>query len=376
MNVYGLDDTFSWFIAGAGGSHDLKFGTQYQLGEHYREDQRVTNGTLHLPVRPAVQRRRSVDLSGAADDSRAADGAAAVADAFARALSCRTSGRCNQHLTLSLGLRYDVHVSPITERWNPVLRRSRTRIRSTRTTSSRASAFAYSLGPASVIRGGYGLFYEKQWIDRFENYMLNPVFTNSFIAKFPGRRRSIPARADGRLPTDPLLVNGPTLNRALVNQLRAARARWPATPATVWLDTPGSDPAVAASGLDRLRAAAWPPAVVCRRLRAHVEPQSAAALQPEPGDQADHRPHGADHPRRSSGHRRPARRCRRSRTTSGSSSTSARRRTTASTCRSRSGSPTTGARGSRTGSATAAATPTARRPPPTISRCWTSATSS
>ena len=49
MNIYGLDDTFSWFIAGAGGSHDVKFGAQYQLGEHYREDQRVTNGRFVFP---------------------------------------------------------------------------------------------------------------------------------------------------------------------------------------------------------------------------------------------------------------------------------------------------------------------------------------
>ena len=31
-----------------GGSHDLKFGAQYQLGEHYREDQRVHERPLHL----------------------------------------------------------------------------------------------------------------------------------------------------------------------------------------------------------------------------------------------------------------------------------------------------------------------------------------
>ena len=46
MVVYGLDDTFSWFIPGRGGSHDLKFGAQYQLGEHLREDQRSTQGVF------------------------------------------------------------------------------------------------------------------------------------------------------------------------------------------------------------------------------------------------------------------------------------------------------------------------------------------
>ena len=57
------------------------------------------------------------------------------------------------------------------------------------------------------------MFYEKQWIDRFENYLLNRVFTNSFIAQFPVAQAD-PGPASGRFPTDPLLVNGPTLNRA------------------------------------------------------------------------------------------------------------------------------------------------------------------
>ena len=51
INTYGLDDTFSWFIAGIGGSHDVKFGAQYQLIEHYREDQRVVHDRAVEPVR-------------------------------------------------------------------------------------------------------------------------------------------------------------------------------------------------------------------------------------------------------------------------------------------------------------------------------------
>ena len=90
-----------------------------------------------------------------------------------------------QNLTLSLGLRYDVHNSPVHESSGIRSSPTRTTIRSTRTTSSLASASPTAPGRASVLRGGYGLFYEKQWIDRFENYALNRVFTNSFIAQFP-----------------------------------------------------------------------------------------------------------------------------------------------------------------------------------------------
>ncbi len=234
MNVYGLDNTFSWFIAGAGGSHDLKFGAQYQLGEHYREDQRVTNGRFIIPSdRPF----------NASDPStyperlqvRVPQMVQLLSRTHSAGLFLQDKWQINPHLTVSLGLRYDVHISPIRERWNPFFADPDDYPIDTNNIQPRAG-FAYSLGSGSVIRGGYGLFYEKQWIDRFENYSLNRVFTSSFIASFPvSQPDSGPGQ--GRLPTDPLLVNGPTLNRGLVNQLipPGTLAR---NTGTVWLDTP------------------------------------------------------------------------------------------------------------------------------------------
>jgi hypothetical protein len=132
-------------------------------------------------------------------------------------------------------VRYDVHNSPITENWNPFFADADTHPIDKNNFQPRVGV-AYSMGPATVIRGGYGLFYEKQWIDRFENYMLNPVFTNSFISNYPVSQVD-PGPAAGRFPTDPLLVNGPTLNRTLINQLvpPGTLAR---NTGTVWLDTP------------------------------------------------------------------------------------------------------------------------------------------
>ena len=132
--------------------------------------------------------------------------------------------------------------------------------------------FAYSPSPASVIRGGYGVFYEKQWIDRFENYSLNRVFTNSFQAQFPTAQadpgpgqRTVPdrsaarqradAESDARQPARAAGHAGPEHRRGLARHA-------------------GSDPAAAASGVDRLRAPDRPPAVVRGRLHAHPEPES------------------------------------------------------------------------------------------------------
>ena len=102
-----------------------------------------------------------------------------------------------QNLTLSLGVRYDVHNSPITERWNPFFADPDTHPIDKNNFQPRVGV-AYSLGPATVIRGGYGLFYEKQWIDRFENYMLNPrlhQFVHRQFSGLAGRSRPVPPDA-------------------------------------------------------------------------------------------------------------------------------------------------------------------------------------
>jgi hypothetical protein len=234
MNVYGIDNTFGWFISGAGGSHDLKFGAQYQLGEHYREDQRFMNGQFSFPTdRPF----------NAADPStyperltiRVPQMVQLLTRTHSTGVFAQDKWQISPRFTLSLGLRYDVHVSPVLELWNPMFPDPE-KYPIDKNNFQPRIGFAYSPTPTSVIRGGFGVFYEKQWIDRFENYPLNRVFTNSFQANFPTAQLD-PGPANGRLPTDPLLVNGPTLNRTLVNQLvpPGTLAR---NTAAVWLDTP------------------------------------------------------------------------------------------------------------------------------------------
>ena len=234
MNVYGLDDTFSWFVEGFGGSHDVKFGTQYQLGEHYREDQRVTNGRF---IFPSDRPYNAADPFTYPErlQVRVPQMVKLLSRTHSLGLYLQDKWQLRQNLTLSLGVRYDVHNSPITENWNPFFADPDTHPIDKNNFQPRVGV-AYSMGPATVIRGGYGLFYEKQWIDRFENYMLNPVFTNSFISNYPVSQVD-PGPSAGRFPTDPLLVNGPTLNRELLNQLvpPGTLAR---NTGTVWLDTP------------------------------------------------------------------------------------------------------------------------------------------
>lgn len=235
MNLYGVDETFNWFVSGAGGSHDLKFGAQYQLGEHYREDQRFMNGAFHFT---------SDRLFNAADPSTYPELLRIRVPGMVQKLSrthsigmfAQDKWQIAQNLTLSLGLRYDVHISPLKNFWNPFFA-SPDEYPVDKNNIQPRAGFAYNIGGTSVIRGGYGMFYEKQWIDRFENYVLNTVFTDSYIAQFPIGGQVDPGPNAGRLPSHPLLVNGPTLNRGLVTQLvpPGTLAR---NTGTVWLDSP------------------------------------------------------------------------------------------------------------------------------------------
>ncbi len=234
MQVYGFDNTFSWFIPGRGGSHDLKIGAQYQLGEHLRHDQRYTNGAFDFstdldfdPANPFTYPERL--------RIRVPAPAHLLTRTHSIGLYGQDKWQATSNLTLSLGLRYDVHVSPLRNTWNPFFADPNDYPVDRNNLQPRVG-FAYNIGGRAVIRGGYGMFYEKQWIDRFENFLLNAVFSDSFIAQFPVNGVD-PGPDNGRFPTDPLLVNGPVLNRDLINRLVPAGSLSRNT-ATVNLDTP------------------------------------------------------------------------------------------------------------------------------------------
>ena len=95
------------------------------------------------------------------------------------------------------------------------------RPRSTRTTSRRASASPVSSTTSgkSLVRAGYGIFYNRT--------MLGAIDDTHRVPEVHARRSSpasrtttpIRARAAAQFPTDPFLVNGPVVNRALLDQL-------------------------------------------------------------------------------------------------------------------------------------------------------------
>jgi hypothetical protein len=234
MDSYGLDNTFSWFISGAGGSHDLKFGSQYVYGEHFEEFQRFMNGAFRFfsdrPFNAADPFSYPERL-----EIRVPSKGEWLSRTHSLGLYVQDKWQMRPNFTLNVGLRYDIHVSPV--RWddNPRFSDPEAYPIDKNNVAPRVG-FAYSPTPTSVIRGGYGLFFEKQYVDRFNIYQQNPVFTNSFQALYPGDNVD-PGPSRGQFPTHPLLVNGPVLNRQLINQLvpPGSIAR---NTGVVWLDDP------------------------------------------------------------------------------------------------------------------------------------------
>ena len=121
--------------------------------------------------------------------------------------------------TLSLGVRYDLEIIPLDETDNPLFNGSKNhpvdrnniapRIGFSRTFDDRGR---------TVMRGGYGIFYNRTILGAIDDVLEQSKYTTSNVVNFPNASAD-PGPAAGRFPTDPLLVNGPFVNRALLEQM-------------------------------------------------------------------------------------------------------------------------------------------------------------
>ena len=62
------------------------------------------------------------------------------------------------------------------------------------------------------------VFYDKTHFEEITALLTSGVFSHSFLAQFPANQAD-PGPSNGQLPTDPLLVNGPTVNVDLLNAM-------------------------------------------------------------------------------------------------------------------------------------------------------------
>jgi hypothetical protein len=210
----GLDDTFSLFLPGHHGDHDLKAGFQYQYSENDLNEQGSMNGAFSFA---------SDKEFNAADPStyperltiRVPIASNQITPLHSYAFFGQDKWKATKQLTVNLGLRYDVDVFRYKQPFNPILTGDAPV--DTNNFQPRAG-LAFALNERSVVRGGIGRYYEKLFNGQASPLQASGVFGDSFIVNFPVSAAD-PGPSSGRLPTDPMLVNGPVVNRTLLNRL-------------------------------------------------------------------------------------------------------------------------------------------------------------
>jgi outer membrane receptor protein involved in Fe transport len=218
--AYGADNVFAWFLPNRGGDHDLKFGVNYLYSSLRVQDFSNMNGTFtlntDLPFDASNPRtypeRLSIRVPGALDF---------YMKGHFIGLFAQDKWKITNNFTLNLGVRYDVEVLPTPNQNNPLFADDPDGYpRDTNNISPRLG-FSWALDEAgrSAIRGGMGVFYQRTSYTFLTNmFGAGARFSTSFTAQFPTNNID-PGPRQGQFPTDPRLVNGPEVNRALIDSL-------------------------------------------------------------------------------------------------------------------------------------------------------------
>ena len=233
MQSYQLHNNFSWFVPTDSGDHDFKFGLQYNNSQHRRVDQSAMNGLFDMASDspfdasdPYTYPER-LTLRMPKPDTP-------YSTVHSAGMFLQDKWQID-NLTLNIGVRYDIHIAPIKAWFNPLFDDPTAHPVDKNNIAPRLG-FAYNVGGTGVVRGGYGRFYERLWVNRFENFVRRGVFASSFEVEFPYNDID-PGPSNGLMPTHPLLVNGPVLNRALAESYVTPGAI-SRNLGSVWLDTP------------------------------------------------------------------------------------------------------------------------------------------
>jgi carboxypeptidase family protein len=230
-----FSDTFSWYKGGtATGDHDMKFGFQmYYVRWNYQNNAQL-NGSFTIP---------SNNSFNAADPRtyperltiQAPTDQVILMTQWAYTGFMQDKWHVNNRTTLNLGLRYDIDFTPLNEANNPEFP-DPAKYPVDKNNISPRVGLTYSMADGkALLRGGWGLFYDKTNFGLLNSYVTSGVNVPSVTAQFPADNIDPGPRA-GRLPTNPMLVNGPTVNFALLNTLYPAGALQRNT-GDVFLDT-------------------------------------------------------------------------------------------------------------------------------------------
>ena len=217
--AYGADNVFAWFIPGKRGDHDVKVGINYLYSSLRVQDFGNENGTFvmnsDIAFNSAVARtypeRLMVRVPGPVDF---------LMDGHFIGMFAQDRWKPTNSLSINVGARYDIEVLPTPNQENPLFEGDTDGYPMDLNNISPRVGFAWSLDSAgkSALRGGAGVFYQRTAYAFLTNMFSNGRNSDSFTVNFPTNSFD-PGPRQGNLPTDPFLLNGPTVNRARLNQM-------------------------------------------------------------------------------------------------------------------------------------------------------------
>jgi Carboxypeptidase regulatory-like domain len=215
--AYEVSDSFSWFVPQKlGGSHDIKFGGQYIYSTIELPDQTDMNGRFGF----------SSDLAFNASNPRSYPERMFIRVPAASATYIPThvgvlfaqDKWAIGNATVNLGLRYDIEATPMPNDFNPYFTKGNYPVDGNNLSPRIGIAWRPGGSTRQLVRGGWGLFYDKITLITTTPFLNQGVYSDSFVAAFPTDRAD-PGPSSGQLPTNPFLVNGPVVNRAAINAL-------------------------------------------------------------------------------------------------------------------------------------------------------------
>jgi len=209
------ENTLAWFIPTRRGDHDVKFGVQYSYSIAFNTNQGNLNGTFSFGRSNAVFNRANPATYPDRFSIRVGGPNEFYQKAHYISGFFQDKWRMGNNITLNLGVRYDYEVLPLRTADDmfvgddhPVDKNN----------VAPRLGLTYDLGGSSVIRAAAGRFYDKTHFEVIGGLYTGTPFATSFVVNFPTAAADNGPRT-GVLPTDPFLVNGPTINTALLNQL-------------------------------------------------------------------------------------------------------------------------------------------------------------
>jgi hypothetical protein len=214
---YQVEDDFSWFVPGKKGDHEIKFGARYNYTELRRVSQINENGTFTInsdlsfdPANPKTYPERLSIRMGTFNE---------FINNHTYELYAQDKWKMGR-TTLSVGVRYDLEYIPLDEKDNPLFPASDKHYPVDYNNIAPRIGLTHALDDTgkTVIRGGYGLFYNRTILGAVDDTIEMGKYTDSNVVNFPTLSAD-PGPSAGRLPTEDLLKNGPFVNRALLNQM-------------------------------------------------------------------------------------------------------------------------------------------------------------